>query len=197
MHYKNGIAGYRLIILIMALLGGCRRGGDDMKTRAELNNGLNTLGTTATTIAGSYTSLVDATNLTGGALVALGHIAGAKGASVQVPVVYRKGRGTLAGLQFDIQIPTGLTFTNVILGPAGTAAGKSISSNPVAGGIRILIFGLNQTVIGDGILATITFGIASTATVGPKSIGVIGAVGSNGAGINSAISASTGTVVVQ
>lgn len=61
-------------------------------------------------------------------------------------------------------LPVGLTFNSVTAGSAAIAAGKTLTSAPITGGVRIMLFGVNQTLIGSGSLGTIQLGIATTAT---------------------------------
>lgn len=62
----------------------------------------------------------------------------------------------IAGVQADIVLPASTTVTAVAIGPAGSAAGKSVSTSVVGGNERVLIFGLNQTAIGAGTVAVAT-----------------------------------------
>lgn len=187
-------AGTSGLILSMALIGGC---GGNMKTRGDLNQGIDSLSASATTLDNSYTGLTSAVNLTNGSFLALGRLVGIRGGSVNMPVLFFKGKGSVAAVQFDVTIPAGLTFQSVTVGAAATAAGKQVSSNPITGGVRVLVFGINQTLIGSGVLATLVLGVSAGAAVAPASLGIVGVTASNAAGTSVQITASTGTVSIQ
>lgn len=156
-------------------------------TRLQLNQGLDNLSTT--------TAILNVYGLVHGPIASLGSVTGTKGTNVSIPIKFTKGSGLVASLQFDILF-AGLTFQGASIGPAGTAAGKSIVTNPITGGIRLLIFGLNQTIIESGLLATFSWGIPSTSSSGIISLGVSGPVASNAAGIAVPLIVSTGMVIV-
>ena len=186
-------------IVFLLVFGGCQAedGGKNMATRTQLNMGLDNLSGVAGTLSNAHKGLVDAINLSEGGLVALDRVSGAKGASVNIPIAYFKGKGSITSLQFDVLLPTGITFQSVTIGPAGTAAQKSVSANAVANGVRVLIFGVNQTVIGDGLLATFRVAIGASVPSGSTSLGVTGVTASNGAGVGVQVTASTGTITVN
>jgi len=190
------VFGMTALILSTALIGGCRINGANMKTRQDLNTGIDTLSATATALDNSYVNLSGVLNLQTGSLIALGHTAGLKGASVDVPVMFVAGKGNIAALQFDVLLPTGVTFVSAVIGPAGTTAGKSVATNPVTGGVRVIVFGLNQTLISNGELAVLTLQIGTSVASGHISLGITNVVGSDPNGVDVSVTASTGTVKV-
>ncbi len=93
-------------------------------------------------------------------------VPGSAGATVQVPVhLYSFGGAQPAGLQLGLDFnPAVLTFRQASAGPVATAAGKSAQANsPSAGNLRLIVFGLNQNVMSDGIVAYLEFQIAAGA----------------------------------
>lgn len=189
---KNGMIG---LVLATALIGGCH--GGNMKTRLDLNNGLNALNTTASVMDSAYIGLSGAVNLQNGPLIALGHLSTPKNTNVSIPVTFFKGKSSVASLQFDIMLPGGIIFQSVTLGPAGTAAGKQVASSLVAGVVRVIVFGLNQTTIESGQLVMLNISVTSSANVGPISLGISGLTASTGNGVGVPATASTGTVIAS
>ena len=186
-----------MFLCAFILVSGTEVPGETMKTRDDLNQGLDSLSGTADLIDKSYTDITDAVNLANGGLLALGHEPVVKGAIVSVPVLYFKGHSQVSGLQFDLLIPSGITFQSIAVGPAGIAAGKQIASNPVPGGLRIVVFGINQMVIGPGVLAMVGLSTSATAGTVPFSLGISGLTATDPNGNPAQITASTGTVLIQ
>ena len=92
---------------------------------------------------------------------------GVPGASVTLSVSLNSNGGTApAAVQWDFKYSTTdlspASGTYYATGPAASAAGKSASCNAIsAGDIRCIVAGISSTVIGNGVLATVTFQIAS------------------------------------
>jgi Divergent InlB B-repeat domain/Cohesin domain len=64
---------------------------------------------------------------------------------------------------FGLQMSGG-NIVSATLGPAAVAAGKQLTSaNPKNGELRIVVFGLSNTAIGTGVIATVTFDIVGAA----------------------------------
>jgi len=99
----------------------------------------------------------------------LGSASGAKGSTVTIPITLTNVTGTsISAIGMDIGYDTGvLENPDTTIGPAGSAAGKDvIKGTPSSGLFRIGIIGLNNTVIGNGIAAYVTFTIKTTAALG-------------------------------
>lgn len=78
----------------------------------------------------------------------------------------------LAAVEWTITgIPAGSTVSEAT-GAASTAAGKTVTCAPVssAGDLLCVAAGLNQTVYADGVVATISLGLPTTATPGTLSL---------------------------
>lgn len=106
---------------------------------------------------------------------------GNPGSTVQVSVALESAGGTYpAGLQMDLSFSTSaLTYVRAAKGSAADAAGKNVSANFTApGNLRLLVAGLNQTLISDGIVAQVEFQIAANAPVSITPLIVKGVVAS-------------------
>ena len=89
-------------------------------------------------------------------------------AGLTVPLVLRfaAAGSTVAALQFDLESDTALTLT-ANAGSVALGAGKELYSAPVsARRTRFLVVGLNQNVVGDGVVATLNAFVNATTTAG-------------------------------
>lgn len=91
--------------------------------------------------------------------LALSSGSGAPGTTVALPLSFTSGTGTTAGLEWALNLPASASLLSVQVGPAATAAGKSLYCN----GNLCLITGLNANTIGNGVVATVAVTVASTA----------------------------------
>jgi len=83
---------------------------------------------------------------------------------VALPVSLDSAAGEeVCAAQFDLLFNSSvLTMQGVTAGSAATAAGKQLSSSTISPGrIRVIVAGLNQNVIGDGVIATVRFAVVS------------------------------------
>jgi len=128
--------------------------------------------------------------------IAVGTASGQPGATVNVTVNFSPGSTGVATLQFDLGFSALLTHSSTATGAAAAAAGKSASASTIGGGIRILIFGLNQNAIGAGAVAVVSLNIAAGATPGSVPITISNIVASDSLGGNVAASGSAGSVTV-
>ncbi len=81
---------------------------------------------------------------------------------VALPVSLTASQGEeVSAIQFTVVFDSGtLDLPEVVLGPAAQAAGKEIQTNPVsAGKVQVLIAGLNQDAIADGVVASALFDV--------------------------------------
>jgi uncharacterized repeat protein (TIGR01451 family) len=91
----------------------------------------------------------------------------APGSSVDVPVSFTPSPDISAGnFQFDLEIPAGLTFISAQAGPALLATGHSLNSNLLGGSVRIMSFGMDQNVLGAGVVALIRLQVNAGAVPG-------------------------------
>jgi hypothetical protein len=111
--------------------------------------------------------------------IIVGSAPGIPGASVTVPISFTAGATGVSTLQFDLIFSSLLTYSGTTSGPAATAAEKSVSSNAITGGARILVFGLNQNSIGSGVIANLQLNISGSAPAGTIPITITGIVASD------------------
>ena len=130
-------------------------------------------------------------------VVSAGSVSGAPGTAVDLPVNLTAGATAVSTIQLDLALPTGVSFVSVNTGGAATAAGKSASASAIPGGIRLLVFGLNQNAIASGTLATLHLSIASGLASGSKTVAISGIVAADPAGDNVTTTGLSGTVVVS
>ena len=133
-------------------------------------------------------------------VIAVGSATGPAGSAVELPVSFRAGATGVSTLQFDLILPCGLSSPNppaVATGSAASAAGKStVGSIPPTGGVRVLIFGLNDNAIESGPIAAIRLNIAGGASPRALSVAITGIVASDPGGNNVPTSGTAGSVVV-
>jgi len=105
----------------------------------------------------------------------LGSASGSPGSDVTIPITLDYGGATpnISATSNDIGFNTDvLENPRAEIGPAGTATSKQVvSSTPSLGVFRVGVFGLNQNIIQNGIVANITFGIKAGASSGETSLG--------------------------
>lgn len=71
-----------------------------------------------------------------------------------------------SGVQFDLVKPASVTWGTPVLGPTGTAAQKSITcTNTSTTTLSCIIFGINQNLIGNGVVASIPVTATATSTI--------------------------------
>ena len=108
----------------------------------------------------------------GAATLSLGQQSGMPGdTDVSVPVSLCSAPGEeVAGAQFDIVFDdTILSLPDVVAGPAASDAVKYVYSSEFEPGmVRVIVMGLNQTTIADGVVARALFTVADEAPVGAQ-----------------------------
>lgn len=119
------------------------------------------------TLTASLNARLSATNETQAILLVAGVISGAAGSSVTLPVIVIPGQFAAASIQADFLLPQGVTFVSASDGSATTSGGKSISTNVITGGFRLIIFGLNQTLLTQGVVANVTLSLGPNKTIYP------------------------------
>ena len=102
----------------------------------------------------------------------LGSISGPAGTTVTMPITFDPTTASVAGMQFNLTVPAGLSTGTITAGAILNTAGKSITANLVGNTWTFIIFGLNQTTISSGTLLTAQFVIAPGTSLGSLSIPV-------------------------
>lgn len=134
---------------------------------AKLNSAIATLSAQTTALQNSVTTLsknqialiqkYHLTNAGQCALLVVGVSTGTAGNTIPVTLSFLPSASTTTAVQVDLFVSSSFTMTGTAIGPAGMASGKSVQTSSVNGGTRVLVFGLNTTPIGPGILATLTY----------------------------------------
>lgn len=112
----------------------------------------------------------------------VGDVFAKSGDFVNIPIFFYPGPTPTASLQLDLKLPVGVSSNTVTTGTAATDAQKGVSSAAVSGGIRIIVSGLNQMAIGQGIVAIARLKIGSNVPKGFNAIKIQGQAGANPAG---------------
>jgi hypothetical protein len=123
-----------------------------------------------------------------------------QGGSATLTLTYADAVPTanLAGIQWTLTLPMGVTAGAPAMGAAGTAAGKVLSCGAAAPVICILIGDgtpLNQTAIGSGVLATVPLTVAASA-FGTLTLSLSGTLGATAPGLAAAVSATSAALAV-
>lgn len=123
-------------------------------------------------------------------------VADAQGSAL-VEVTLASGGQALSAVQCDISYQDQALVFSVSPGGALASAGKSIwTANPQPGLERILIVGLNQNVVADGVLATLSVEMNAGPAPGVYTLGLTNALASDPRGGPVSLSTSDGGVVV-
>jgi hypothetical protein len=120
-------------------------------------------------------------------------------APVTLNIELRSAPGeAVAGVQFELAFaPHALSLQGMEAGPSATAAGKLLSTNPVAAGRhRVIIAGLNQTAIADGPVVLLSITVTSAAP-GTFPVAIENVVLSDPAGKRVPAQATPGAVVTD
>lgn len=70
---------------------------------------------------------------------------------VSLPVTLIPGTFAPTAIQADFVLPPSMSFVSATLGPIPAGEGKSLQTSVVGTAIRVIVFGLNQTTITDGL----------------------------------------------
>lgn len=117
---------------------------------------------------------IDFTNAKNGGLLVCEDVQGVRGSSFTARILWRSGPVPVPAVNFDLKLPNGVTLGSVTAGPAATSANKQVQGNVVSGNIKIIVFGINQTEIQTGHLATISMFISPTAFPGFQPLDILG-----------------------
>ena len=136
-----------------------------------------------------------------GADLSIGSYSATAGQSVTASVSYAAQGSSVAALQFDLSYnPAAISISaaSVAVGPASTSAGKSITAVLLPNGnIRVLLFGLNQNVLQDGIVVTFVVQILGAACPGQYAIAMVNSIAADPAAENAPITTNPGNVSVS
>jgi hypothetical protein len=118
---------------------------------------------------------------------------------VTLNVTLSSGGSAMSGVQFDLQYDAAALNVTVSTGAAAGSAGKEAHSNVLqAGRQRVLIVGLNQTSIADGVVATLQVSLKSPAAAGKTfPITITAPAGTTAKAQAVAVTAANGSVQVE
>lgn len=152
---------------------------------------------TAPAQAQTPTAVISASNGSG--------LPGATGVDITVDLTNTNG-SEVAGINFDLTFDSArISLASGSCSPGGFAvllnptvdASKDVScSSPSAGTLRVIIFGLNSTLIADGNLVTVTFNVSGGASPGTFALGLTNVAVTDGSGQPVAHSENNGTFEV-
>jgi hypothetical protein len=141
-----------------------------------------------------------ATTLPSTTALSLSTLTGTRGQNVVMPLILTNG-GTpqISAVTLEISYDaTKLSATQVQIGNAANGAAKTVSSsNPSAGLLRLVIYGLNQNSISNGQITLITFHILSGAATGFTPLNILNLTASNKDGTAVTVTAQNGSITVQ
>ncbi|MGB7621819.1 MAG: fibronectin type III domain-containing protein [Terriglobia bacterium] len=130
------------------------------------------------------------------ATLTVGTGSGVAGTSVDLAVNFVAGGASVSTMQFDLTLPPGFSLGGIATGSAAVAAGKTANDSTIPGGVRVLIFGLNQNAIGSGPVVVVSLNIAGNSAFGTFPVGITGIVASDPLGYSVATAGSGGSVSV-
>jgi hypothetical protein len=99
-----------------------------------------------------------------------------RGTQASISVAFAPGATAVSTVQFDLNFSSALSYAGVSTGQAANNAGKTTTGNSISGGARFLVFGMNQTAIGSGVIANIQLNISSGAPAGLIPVTISGIV---------------------
>jgi uncharacterized protein (TIGR03437 family) len=115
----------------------------------------------------------------------------------QIDVTLTSAGQAIAGVQFDIQYQYPVGEFAVTLGGASGSAGKDIWTSELQPTLkRVLIVGLNQAPIGDGVIATLLVPVPAGVDSGLYPLAISNAVATTGDAIAVSVTASGGGAIV-
>lgn len=120
----------------------------------------------------------------------------AMGATAEIPFYWTPGSAKAAGMQFDATFPPGVSFVSVSPGPSAIAAEKFVQTSTVNGATRFLVIGINQNILGPGVLVKVAVRAAGNAPMGAAPVLFTNASGTDKNGSDVAISGVAGQITV-
>lgn len=164
---------------------------------SNLNIGVATITTTLNQVSAKVTALTNLTNMAQSVLLVAGVAPAHQGQTVNVPISIVPSTWSVAGFQVDVGLPVGISFTSATAGPAATGAAKSVQAAAVVGGERILVSGLNQTVMGQGVAVVLQVLISTSALSGNYPLPLFNPVAADLNGMAPPVSGTSGMLLVR
>ena len=127
--------------------------------------------------------------------VSVGSASVTVGSAVEISVGFNAGSQAVTAISVDLSFSSAFVYSGVSVGGAAASAGKVAIGSGGAGGARIVIYGVNQTPIGSGDLATIELS-NSGASPGTYAVQVSGVTASDPNAKPVACSSSGGSITI-
>lgn len=132
-------------------------------------------------LVGAFLLLVVCFNKSNAANIALGNATATLRVTpeISIPADLSPGSGEeVSALQFDVDFSaTNLILDRVLVGTAAQAAGKGVEFSSIGNSkVRVLLYGTNQSIVGQGRIAQLIFRLASTAVAGVNPLTINGIV---------------------
>jgi hypothetical protein len=136
------------------------------------------------------------------AVITVGSVSGMAGTIVDVPITFTPGTNASSLPQYDISLPSGITFAGYLNGPAATAAGKNCGGATLGSGFRSLVSG-GINAIGAGVLCYARLNINLSLAAGTYPLTISGIVIASpeallvaGIGVNGSISVTPASLTI-
>ncbi len=129
-------------------------------------------------------------------MLAVSKVTGMPSSPADLTLSFTSGTIPVSTVLLDLSLPASLAFESATMGPAAAGAGKTVQSNPLPGGVRVLIFGLNQTPIATGVLATLRLNISASSVLGNLAVGITKPSAASADAVSVVVSVSAGCVTV-
>lgn len=197
---------FKVALLLVALaIPGRAATLEDLEVQiSSIAVSVGTLTSRVSSISGSVNALTNKlstlaglTNLSKSPLLVVGVMNVRPGGTVDIPINLIPSTYTVAGIQADILLPTGVSFVSASPGPEAILSGKSVQVGNVTGGERVIVFGLNQTGMGQGTIVIFRVQVASSVPAINETLAVMNPSASDPSGFGLPISATSGTLIVR
>lgn len=132
------------------------------------------------------------------AALTLGSAAAPAGSSISLPITFVNQAAQVASLQWTLSYSAAVfPVITAVAGPAAVSAGKSVDCAVVTPGqYRCIVSGLNNTPVGDGVVANVTLSVSGSAAATTSPVDIV-AFGSSPDGSAVSVSGTGGAVIIS
>jgi len=128
--------------------------------------------------------------------LSVGTASGNAGQTALLSVTLAAGKVQVSGLQFDLVYNTTPFTVKATAGAAAVAAGKSLATNNLSTGLRVIVAGFNQTLISDGSVTDLAIQVAANAASGNYPFALANLSGTDASGNPLTVTGSDGSLAV-
>ncbi len=134
-----------------------------------------------------------------GATISITNINAKPGDDVSVDINFSNDGDSVSAMNFDFNYDdTRLILNDIIIGAAGTSAGKVVEMNSISPGLeKVIIYGLNYNLISDGVVLNASFTVRDGATDGDAAISFSNTAGATGDAQSVSINGSSGIITID